>query len=81
MKQVEIENLDLNGEVVKTKNEIPTVIDDLDDGSRVSTLENDVFTLQGKIPNAPDTDGTYVLKCIVLNGEATYEWVEEIIPV
>lgn len=29
------------------------------------------------IPNAPTTDDTYVLKCIVSNGVPSYQWVSE----
>lgn len=29
-------------------------------------------------PQVPSTDGTYILKATVLNGEVTYEWVPEV---
>jgi len=33
--------------------------------------------LAKKVPDAPTTDGTYVLKATVLNGTATYHWIAE----
>ena len=31
--------------------------------------------IDAKVPNAPDTDGTYTLKCVVSNGVKTYQWI------
>jgi len=41
----------------------------------VATID-DIAT---KVPDAPTTDGTYVLKVVVLNGTPTYQWVLETI--
>lgn len=29
------------------------------------------------IPNPPNTNGTYILKCTVSNGTKTYSWISE----
>lgn len=34
-----------------------------------------ISDIDAKVPNAPDTDGTYTLKCFVSNGVKTYQWV------
>lgn len=31
----------------------------------------------GVLPKAPTEDGTYILKCTVSSGEATYSWISE----
>lgn len=33
--------------------------------------------IDAKVPNAPDTDDTYTLKCVVSNGVKTYQWVSD----
>ncbi len=45
--------------------------------SNIDGLQEDVNTLEAKIPDAPTTDGTYVLKATVSGGVATYSWVLE----
>lgn len=40
------------------------------DGGRITALE-------GKIPAAPSANGSYILKCTVTDGTATYAWVAE----
>lgn len=32
--------------------------------------------INGKLPEAPEEDGTYTLKCVVSSGKATYSWEE-----
>ena len=44
----------------------------------IVNLSNRIDSLN-TLPTNPDTDGTYVLKCIVDQGEVTYEWVEEVV--
>lgn len=39
------------------------------------TLKGLVDYVNGKIPAAPTTDGTYDLVCTVMNGEPTFSWV------
>lgn len=55
MKQVEIEKLDLNGERVKTKNEIPTEIADLTDGQQtlnaITQNTQDIDNIENTLPN------------------------------
>lgn len=34
-----------------------------------------ISDIDAKVPDAPNTDGTYTLKCIVSNGVKTYQWV------
>lgn len=36
-----------------------------------------VYGMEEETPEVPDTDGTYVLKATVLNGEVSYEWVPD----
>ena len=64
-----------------TKNYVDTIAatkqNTLTAGANI-TIENNVISSTGggsNIPAAPTTDGTYVLKCAVVNGVATYSWV------
>ena len=44
----------------------------------IANLSNRINSLN-TLPTNPSADGTYILKCIVDQGEATYEWVEEVV--
>lgn len=39
------------------------------------SLENLLTNINTRIPTAPTTDGTYMLKCVVSSGTPTYSWV------
>lgn len=45
----------------------------------ITKAENDLYLITDdvSIPTAPTDDGTYVLKCVVTGGVATYSWVKE----
>ena len=44
----------------------------------IVNLSNRIDSLN-TLPTSPDTDGTYILKCVVDQGQITYQWVEEVI--
>ena len=79
---IKVNNKDyrVNGYRVETENVIPTELADLSDSNRVDNLENAAESIEEKIPDAPSTDGTYTLKCVVSNNGATktYQWVLDI---
>lgn len=45
----------------------------------ITKAENDLYFITDdvNIPTAPTDNGTYVLKCTVSSGVATYSWVKE----
>ena len=45
--------------------------------SDIAALKTDVAAVKGKIPAAPEEDGTYTLTCTVASGVATYSWEEQ----
>ena len=47
------------------------------DNNFTSAFKTSLTTLTTKVPNAPTTDGTYVLTAIVTNGVAIYSWVAQ----
>ena len=78
MKNEQIQGFESNGS--KPTVAVPNQLSDLIDGNRVATNEQNIATLGDildKVPNAPTTDGTYVLKVVVSNGTPTYQWVLE----
>lgn len=34
--------------------------------------------VNNKVPDAPTTDGNYILKCSISSGTPTYSWVQEV---
>ena len=44
---------------------------------RQTNGENTYVLLEKELPTAPSTDGSYVLKCTVSGGTATYTWESE----
>ena len=49
--------------------------DTLSGYAQISLVQEMINTVS---PQVPSTDGTYILKATVLNGEVTYEWVPEV---
>lgn len=47
------------------------------EGSAKAIQSGAVYAIAQRIPAAPSSDGTYVLKCTVYNGTPTYQWVSE----
>lgn len=43
----------------------------------INAVNNKVDAIASGTPTAPTTDGTYVLKCTVTSGVASYSWVAE----
>lgn len=40
----------------------------------MSDINNVIGNINNRIPSAPTTDGTYMLKCVVSSGTPTYSW-------
>lgn len=40
----------------------------------IDNLQEELNTIEARIPTAPTTDGTYTLKAVVSNGVVTYSW-------
>ena len=58
-----------NNKTVTAIRDVATIKTDLDD------LGDQVQAIEGKIPSAPTTEGTYTLTCTVdSEGEAAYSW-------
>ena len=54
------------------------VFDKIPSSANSNNKLTDKIMLIQKVPDAhPQIDGTYVLKCVVLNGTPTYQWVLE----
>ncbi len=44
------------------------------DGSTITIDNNNVISASSSLPSAPSNNGTYMLKCVVSSGTATYSW-------
>lgn len=62
-----------NGVLFKRKNnkELNLIVPNVDGWRTMAFIED----INAKVPDAPDTNGTYTLKCVVSNGVKTYQWV------